>query len=127
YFWQHPWILEYGALELVEQLDAVGAKKISSIVDAIGRTTHTGLDDGFFLPASTVRTQAMETDCVVLVTGLDVRDFVLQQRAFTIFPYGIDGSSRDLGRRAYRQLWSYRVMLSRRVDYQQTLEERGLR
>ncbi|MFE2104177.1 BREX-2 system adenine-specific DNA-methyltransferase PglX, partial [Streptomyces sp. NPDC059468] len=56
YFGRQPWILADGGLEMVMQVDGSAVDKLGSLTDSIGRSTHTGLDDAFYLPAAASRT-----------------------------------------------------------------------
>lgn len=126
-FSSHPWSLSGGgAVQLQQQIDRLTTKLGERILVA-GRTTHTGSDDAFYLPNATSRTLHLEDDIVPVVLGEDVRDYTIAPQLDTLFPYNSEGESASLSTRAMHYLWPNRELLSQRVDFQQTLEERGLR
>ena len=123
----HPWSLSGGgAVELLELIDSqsgsLGEKSL-----AIGRTTHTGADDAFYMRAHSARTLDLQNDTVPVVLGENVRDYALNAELRSIFPYDSSGKPREPSQKALHYLWVNRTMLASRVDFQQTLQERGLR
>ena len=67
---KHPWSMGGGgAAELVEQLVETTQTTLGNLVAEIGRTTHTGEDDVFYLPPSRARTLVLDSFCVPLVIG----------------------------------------------------------
>lgn len=125
---RHPWRLAGGgAVETLAAIEAAATGCLGEQVDAIGRTTHTGHDDAFYLESHAAKTCGFAEDTVPVVLGEDVRDFAVEPSLVTIFPYDKVGLPRKLGSEAFHWLWLNRTALSRRVDYQQTLSERGLR
>ncbi len=127
YFAKQPWILANGGLEMVEQLSKSAIKIIGSLSDAIGRTTHTGMDDCFYMKASAAKTLALSDSCVPVVPGDGIRDFGINSRLSTYFPYDSRGNPREITLPEYRFLWPNRTVLRRRLDFGQTPTERGLR
>ncbi|SDQ14834.1 BREX-2 system adenine-specific DNA-methyltransferase PglX [Actinopolyspora saharensis] len=124
---EHPWSLTGGgAVELAETLSSQQTK-LSGQQITIGRTTHTGADDAFYLPHVSTSTLSIESEVVPVVLGEDVRDFAVNTSLSTLFPYDEEGQNRDVGINAHQVLWRNKNLLSSRVDYQQTLSERGLR
>ncbi|MFF9627972.1 BREX-2 system adenine-specific DNA-methyltransferase PglX [Streptomyces fradiae] len=127
YFGRQPWILADGGLEMVVQLVDSAVAKLGSVTDVIGRSTHTGLDDAFYLPNSASRTRGLSDTCVPIVLGDGVRDFEIHAPLVTYFPYKDTGEKRSIGKRELKFLWGNRTILHRRVDFGQTPTERGLR
>ncbi|WP_258953537.1 BREX-2 system adenine-specific DNA-methyltransferase PglX [Lentzea californiensis] len=124
---QHPWSLSGGgASELLEHLDNQQLT-LSSRNVVIGRTTHTGLDEAFYLPRRVARRRSLIGEMVPVVLGDGVRDFSLQIDTFTLFPYNADGSTRTASHAFHRHLWPLRLLLRERVDFGQRPHERGLR
>ncbi|UCZ88162.1 BREX-2 system adenine-specific DNA-methyltransferase PglX [Gordonia sp. WA4-43] len=124
----HPWSLAGGgAVETLAAIDAAGVSPLGDRIDAVGRTTHTGLDDAFYLEDHAADTFHLRADTVPIVLGEDVRDYCSRPSLVTIFPYDSVGAARQLESSALRVLWRNRTALSRRVDFQKTLTERGLR
>ncbi|MGY5121054.1 BREX-2 system adenine-specific DNA-methyltransferase PglX [Streptomyces sp. 900105755] len=127
YFGKQPWILADGGLEMVEQLGKMSTGVLGSHSDAIGRTTHTGMDDAFYLPAVAARTLSLGSSCVPVVLGDGVRDYEIDAPISTFFPYDPQGNARMLDVREEKFLWTNRTGLRGRVDFGQTPAERGLR
>ncbi|MGW5206507.1 BREX-2 system adenine-specific DNA-methyltransferase PglX [Streptomyces griseoincarnatus] len=127
YFGRQPWILADGGLEMVVHVDSSAVDKLGSLTDVIGRSTHTGLDDAFYLPASASKTLGLSDVCVPVVLGDGVRDFEIETPIVTYFPYGERGEKRGIGDRENGFLWANRTVLQRRMDFGQTPAERGLR
>lgn len=123
----HPWSLSGGgASEVMEQIERA-SKPLAERLQVIGRTTHTGLDDAFYLPVAAVRTSRLTDACVPLVVGEDVRDYGLIAPTHTYFPYDKQGLPRDIGPAEKALLWPNRTYLRERVDFGQRPGERGLR
>ncbi|MBV5246748.1 BREX-2 system adenine-specific DNA-methyltransferase PglX [Mycolicibacterium sp. PAM1] len=126
-FSSHPWSLSGGgAVQLQQQVDKQTAKLGERIL-VVGRTTHTGSDDAFYLPDAASERLRLTNDVVPVVLGEGVRDYTVVPHLDTVFPYDSDGVPSSLSDSALRYLWPNRSVLSQRIDFQQTLEERGLR
>lgn len=124
----HPWSLSGGgAIELLTTLDA-NPGRLSALGVTVGRTTHTGLDDFFYLPRHTIRRIGALDDAVPVFFGEHVRDFVCDSSYMVLFPYDQGSGRPKTPGAAFQKLaWNYRTILSVRVDFQKTLAERGLR
>ncbi|MGW8973937.1 BREX-2 system adenine-specific DNA-methyltransferase PglX [Streptomyces platensis] len=127
HFARQPWILAAGGLEMVHQLDKNSASTLSQEIDVVGRTTHTGLDDAYYLPGSAAKAFGIESGTVPVILGDGVRDYVIEAPIATFFPYGPRGEAREVTPDEERFLWPRRTILDRRVDFGQTPVERGLR
>ncbi|GGL99877.1 BREX-2 system adenine-specific DNA-methyltransferase PglX [Nakamurella endophytica] len=123
----HPWSLSGGASPRLARALSSATSNLSSLIEVIGRTTHTGLDDAFYVPLSVPLTYGFEEDVVPVVLGENVRNFVVSPALVTLFPYRSDGTPARPSLRAMQSFWRTRAMLERRVDYDQTLAQRGLR
>jgi hypothetical protein len=127
YFGKQPWILADGGLELNEQIAASSAGTLAEVIDVVGRTTHTGLDPAYFMPASAAATRGILDHCVPAVLGDGVRDYSIEASELTYLPYDSEGGRRAPGRRELVYLWPNRTVLRQRVDFGHTPEQRGLR
>jgi hypothetical protein len=126
-FAKFPWSLSGGgAGDLVKQLERV-QKTLSTVIADDGRTTHTGLDDAFYLPDSTVRTRALNSGCIPVVLGEEVRDYRIDAHTATFFPYDKQGDTRPVTGLESHFLWPNRTVLRERVDFGNKPEARGLR
>ena len=84
----HPWSIGGGgAAELKEQLGHRVAGTLGDLATTIGRTTHTGEDDVFYLQPSGAKTLALDKFCIPLVTGENVRDYAIEPSLTSVFPY----------------------------------------
>ncbi len=127
-FAKQPWSLSGGgAAGVVETLSTSSRQKLGDRVLLIGRTTHTGLDEAFYMPQAGARTRGLAGLCVPVVLGEDVRDFVLAAPTLTLFPYDEHGQPRELSQAEDREFWPNKVALRQRMDFGQHPEERGLR
>ena len=125
---KHPWSLAGGGtVGLLEIIEAASIEKLSDQGVTIGRTTHTGSDECFYRPRHTFATLGLKAEAVPVVLGEDVRDYRLDAPIWTFFPYTDEGDLRMPGDAFFRTVWPVRTIMASRVDYQQTLSERGLR
>ncbi|MEU4263184.1 BREX-2 system adenine-specific DNA-methyltransferase PglX [Streptomyces argenteolus] len=127
YFNTQPWILADGGVEMVEQINTSASAPLKSTAEAIGRTTHTGMDDAFYIPSTAARTLGLDSFCVPVVLGDGVRDFKITSPISTYFPYNEHGKQRKISAREKRFLWPNRTGLNTRIDFGKTPAERGLR
>ena len=124
----HPWSLAGGgAIELTQQIESCSKEKLGDRNVTIGRTTHTGADECFYRPRHSFATLGLTTDAIPVILGEDVRDYLLNASTWTLFPYTEEGENRSPGDGFFRALWPVRTILASRIDYKQTLTERGLR
>ncbi|WP_282780095.1 BREX-2 system adenine-specific DNA-methyltransferase PglX, partial [Nocardia sp. CC201C] len=126
-FAKQPWILVDGGLEMVHKIDASAEHRLGAQIDAIGRTTHTGLDEAYYLTSTASRTHSIADACVPVVLGDAIRDYGISPSMVTYFPYDREGKEREIEPSEERYLWPNRTLLRRRVDFGRTPEERGLR
>ncbi len=124
----HPWSLTGGgAAELSAAIDQERSRSVEDVASEIGRTTHTGNDEAFFLPAGTTDTHGLSPHIVPVVLGEEVRDYALRPNHATMFPYDDQGQPTELRPAAHKHLWRLRRTLETQLDFQQTKAERGLR
>ncbi|GAB2480464.1 BREX-2 system adenine-specific DNA-methyltransferase PglX [Luteococcus sediminum] len=123
----HPWSLTGGAASSVTRKLDESPERLASTVDEIGRTTHTGADDAYFLPATWPSLHGLKDEVVPVVLGEEVRDFALDPEHVTLFPYDEDGQPRSIGQHAGQMYWRNRQVLRMQLDFGRTKEERGLR
>lgn len=129
-FAKHPWSIGGGgASELLERINESAATSLGSLTSAIGRTTHTGEDNVFFVPPAWVRRSALTSCSAGLVEGEGVRDFSLSTDTDALFPYDLQTGDvlNALPQALERHFWIYRSVLKERSDYGNYVEARGLR
>ena len=125
----HPWTLTGGgAVELKAKIESHAESVLGEMIDVIGRTTHTGEDDVFFLPPSSAGTLGLRPWSVPMITGEDVRDFGITERLCCLFPYEPESAQpfETLPELLERYFWNFRARLRKRRDFGKFIEERGL-
>jgi hypothetical protein len=124
---KYPWSLSGGGSSSLMAILEQSLQHLKDRIDVIGRTTHTGMDDGYYMAATSAKTRGVAEICVPVVLGEDVRDFVLTAPESTLFPYDSKGRPRDLTAAEGMIFWPNRTILRYRVDFGHQPEERGLR
>lgn len=127
-FETHPWSLGGGgASELKEEIDQSCSDTLDAQVDAIGRTTVVGDDDAWILDLASASRHGIETVVLPFIIGESVRDWIIQDYPYAIYPYQSLGGN-PIGpdeRVVTKFLWPNRVLLSKRSVFGKTLEEKG--
>jgi hypothetical protein len=128
---KHPWSIGGGgAADLLEQVNALRhSRKLDELTTAIGRTTHTGEDAAFFVPAAWGKRFNAVALTVPLVEGDAVRDYLLGFDTLSIFPYeqpSLNALPKPPANLA-RHFWTLRTPLRARSDYGNNIEDRGLK
>ena len=126
----HPWSISGGGeRELYDHLANASAATLGDVSTDIGRTTHTGEDDVFYLCDVGVAHETYEPYCVSVISGEDVRDWSLAQRCQSIFPY--ENTQADTWLTIPSSLephfWRFRTRLRARRDFGRYIEQRGLK
>lgn len=125
----HPWSLQGGgAPEVLAAIEATANAKLSASIDVIGRTTHTGEDDVFYMPPHMAQRFPSAHQFVDLVVGEDIRDWLIQPKDVALLPYDIETAEHlsELPLEVAIHMWFYRASLKNRRDFGQFIEERGL-
>jgi len=128
-FARHPWSIGGGgAADLLESLNASTDGTLEALTTAIGRTTHTGEDNVFFVPEHWIRRNELTGYAVPLVEGESVRDFTISADIQAIFPYELATAKVlvNLPSQLIRHFWTYRRLLKERKDFGNYIEDRGL-
>jgi hypothetical protein len=127
HFAKHPWTLSGGGGdELLRTLNDAAVTTLAQVSETIGRTAHTGMDEGYFAPLNTWSRYGV-TQSIVMVDGDEIRDFRIAPSSEALFPY-----DRDLrawlpsGSPLLRVLWLIRTLLRSRRELGGTHEEIGL-
>lgn len=129
-FNNHPWTIGGGgAGELKTLIESCDSVPLGSVVSEIGRSTHTGEDNVFYLEQSACRTKHLVPFTVPLIEGEGVRDYCINYSLLSLFPYNISTATPiEVSDSAWIQhFWRYRTTLKHRKDFGQYIEERGLR
>jgi hypothetical protein len=129
-FATHPWSMGGGgASELLEHLNESAVARLESVIEVIGRTTHTGEDNVFFVPPDWTHRNGLSTVAVGLVEGEWIRDFHLEAKLQSLFPYDLVTCQvlNALPPSLEQHFWTYRRTLKERRDFGNFIEDRGLR
>jgi hypothetical protein len=129
-FASHPWSIGGGGvIELKEQIENVSQHRLESCITEIGRTTHTGEDEVFYLPVSATKTLGLSRYAVSLIIGESVRDWRLDYALVAFFPYDKQtGEPIEIEDIVWlRHFWLFRTNLQNRIDFGNYIEDRGLR
>ena len=129
-FARHPWSIGGGGIiELKEKIDHSSQRRFQDCITEIGRTTHTGEDEVFYLPISAARDLDLSQHTVPLIIGEGVRDWRIDHTFVTLFPYdqqtGKPSETKD--QPWVNHFWLFRTNLKNRVDFGHYIEDRGLR
>ncbi|MGW4770696.1 BREX-2 system adenine-specific DNA-methyltransferase PglX [Nocardia sp. NPDC004278] len=127
YFSKQPWILLDGGLEMVQLLEQDSAGTLEATTSAIGMTALTLEDDAFLLPTAFSKRIGVDKDCVFLVNGDEVRDYIIDSPQHTVMPNEWNGAKRSLQSSTAAYFWPYRTNLSRRLYFGKIPADRGLR
>lgn len=122
---RHPWSMGGGgASDLKDRIDGAGVVSLSGLGADIGRTTHTGEDDVFYMPSA----KHWRAFMVPVVLGEDVRDYSIDPKNFTLFPYDPHTATPwpTIPQPLSVHFWMFRTTLRARKDFGQTPEQRGL-
>jgi hypothetical protein len=130
-FAKHPWSLGGGgAAELKDLLEERADKRLSGLVHAIGRSTHTGEDSIFFMDVATALRLGFRAEAFVhLGKGEQVRDWAITEDEVCLFPYDrhTAEAQEPSEPRERQHYWRYRAVLKDRQDFGQKIEARGLK
>ncbi|MBO4260658.1 BREX-2 system adenine-specific DNA-methyltransferase PglX, partial [Streptomyces griseorubiginosus] len=128
-----PWSLSGGgASGLMVKLEQVETR-LKDVIAEAGRTTHTGLDEAYYMPPAAAATRRMKPGTVPVILGEEVRDYRISPSTCTLFPYttiapaSVRGAAREITTAEKHFLWRTREPLRQRLDFGETPEERGFR
>ncbi|MGW2891569.1 BREX-2 system adenine-specific DNA-methyltransferase PglX [Streptomyces griseoruber] len=128
-----PWSLSGGgAAGLMAKLEQV-ERRLKEAITEVGRTTHTGLDEAYYMPSASAVTRRLKAGTVPTVLGEEVREYQISPGTCTFFPYttiapaNVRGAAREITAAEERFLWAVRESLRQRLDFGETPEQRGLR
>jgi len=130
-FGKHPWSIGGGggggAAELKIKINSNCKQTLSDILSDSGRSSHTGEDDFFYIPANVAHTIGILSDTVELTIGENVRDYEINSGLRSIFPYSHKSAKpKQVAKKTNQIYWSNRTNLKSRRDFGQSIEERGL-
>jgi len=123
-FHRHPWSIGGGgASELTERLEEAKLP-LSNLACEIGRTMVLGDEDAWLLGNSKAAADPLAKP---LISGGEVRDWILLRGEPAIYPYTSIGGApvRELPAITLRRLWPLRTLLSGRSAFGKTLNTLG--
>ncbi|MDR6591636.1 BREX-2 system adenine-specific DNA-methyltransferase PglX [Saccharothrix longispora] len=124
---QHPWSLSGGGADTLMELIDSHEARLTDLDIEIGRTTHTGLDEAFYLPVAAIARHGLDKESVPVILGDEVRDYAIKSDTATLFPYTDTGKTTPPTPQLLRRMWPLRQNLRMRMDFGQHPHERGLR
>ncbi len=125
----HPWSIGGGGVaDVLELINEAAKQTLGELTTAIGRTTHTGEDNVFFLTNDGISRMNWHEHAVPLIEGEGVRDFQIENQLWTLFPY--DKVSAELKTTLpaslWQHFWLFRHVMKQRKDFGNFIEARGL-
>lgn len=118
----HPWSLSGGGASDVVQAVENGCVALANRVDKIGFVAITAEDSAYFYPSARSARRVGARRSRQMVEGDAVRDFVIDPRTTTVWPYG-DKLEALTGGWVDRLLWRNRRVLQRRKRFGTPIEE----
>ncbi|WUU76823.1 BREX-2 system adenine-specific DNA-methyltransferase PglX [Streptomyces microflavus] len=131
-FASFPWSLSGGGAPDVMAVLEKARGRLKDVIEESGRTTHTGLDEAYYMPPAAAATRRMTPGTVPVILGEEVREYGIRSTTRTFFPYttvapvSVRGRARGLVPSEEKFVWSNRTVLRERLDFGETPEERGL-
>lgn len=127
-FGKHPWSIGGGGVSDLLEAITEAKKTLQALTSAVGRTTHTGEDNAFFVPKNWVARKDLEPFSVALVEGDGVRDFNIDAETQVLFPYDKPTAKvlTVLPASLDQHFWLFRRLLKERSDFGNYIEDRGL-
>lgn len=118
---QHPWSLSGGgAVELLNDMDQAGVGDLQDETQRIGVFGMTNADEVMLADARSFTRRRLEPSMVrPLALGDEVRDWTIQSRTYSVFPYGDPPEYRNLAPSigVYQWLWPCRTVLGNRATF----------
>ncbi|MFC9317403.1 BREX-2 system adenine-specific DNA-methyltransferase PglX [Streptomyces nigra] len=120
YFGHHPWVLEDGALEVLEQIDLAKEAELKRDVLRVGYYGILGSDEAFTATREVFHRQGVEPSSIRrLLNGDEVRDFSFTDGNFAFYPYDEARNLQHISETPgdERRLWPYRTDLGNRATF----------
>ncbi|MDX3064481.1 MULTISPECIES: BREX-2 system adenine-specific DNA-methyltransferase PglX [Streptomyces] len=127
YFAKQPWVLADGGVEMIDKFAETSTASLAQISSSIGMTALTLEDEAFLVPSRVAQRLGFRDDCVFLVSGDEIRDFIIDDPQCVIMPVEWNGERKSLTDSSMAHLWLFRTNLSRRLYFGKVPAERGLR
>ncbi|MEU2891694.1 BREX-2 system adenine-specific DNA-methyltransferase PglX [Streptomyces albidoflavus] len=127
YFNKRPWIISAGGLELVSAISAASNKTLGDLSQAIGAGAVTREDEAYMVGSGYLRRNKIpDTQQRPIVEGTQVRDYMISDPHYSIWPYSEDSLKPEAAEPTVRALWPYRQTLRNRIAFGKTQTQRGL-
>ena len=121
YFQRHPWILEAGGLELVEQIEGRSVERVASYTSRIGYFGDSHSDEVFLVPGiGKFRTKAHELFAWPFHSGQQVRNWSVSGSDMALIPYSNNMEplkESELTDEFMIYAWPYRAELWSRINF----------
>nr|WP_312847505.1 BREX-2 system adenine-specific DNA-methyltransferase PglX [Streptomyces sp. WAC 01420] len=127
YFSKQPWILAASGLEMVEEIEGAAPRRLYEVIEDIGTGAVPREHEAYEIGAAALRRHRIpENYSKPIVAGNDIRDYVVWDPIFSIWPYSERGLAAEANEVVENFLWPYRTQLGRRVAFGKTQLVRGL-
>ena len=129
-FASHPWSIGGGgAADVKDAMEISCRTTLGEVIADIGRSTHTGEDEVYYIEPASCRTKSLSDHAVPLIEGEGVRDFSITYSLHSLLPYDLVTALPVpiTSKRLTWHFWRFRTPLRNRKDFGQYIEERGLR
>lgn len=120
YFGRHPWVLENGALEILQKIDSAKQAELKRDTLRVGPYGILGSDEAFTAPREVFHRQGIEPFTIRrLLNGDEVRDFAFHDGNFAFYPYDEARNLHHINTtpKTERYLWPYRTELGNRATF----------
>ncbi|WP_317150880.1 BREX-2 system adenine-specific DNA-methyltransferase PglX, partial [Mycobacterium sp. 29Ha] len=125
---RHPWSLTGGsAVETLAKIEQSRVHRLSDFTKDIGMTYLTGEDDAYLIPPLSPLGSATKANSAPAVVGDNVRDYSITPLYQGLMTQSWSGDPEEIPRALQTHFWRYRSVLSHRLYFGQTPEQRGLR
>ena len=128
-FSSHPWSIGGGGTaELKEQLDSACEHNLEDVIAEIGFGAVTREDEVYLVSKVVAQRHSIPHEFIrPLVSGDEIRDWVISSPAEALFPYDPTTLKAKQVPEVEKFLWPWKNQLSIRVAYGQTQLQRGLK
>lgn len=117
---RHPWQFGGAKSRLYQRIQNDNPAELESLVESIGITLFTLADDVYVLPPDFARRLGLQQSFIkVIVTGGEIRDWVIWRPSVALFPYQRDFSPVDIEQHLaeLEYLSRFRPLLSRSMGF----------
>ena len=127
HFKTQPWILLDGGRELLEEIEAVSATRLSDVARDIGAGAVPREHEAYELGSGALRRNSVPSQYRrQIVAGADIRDYLAWGPVSSLWPYSSHNLTAEAHPAVERSLWPNRIYLQKRVAFGKDQLSRGL-